>query len=42
MIMGTIACETVESMINIIIMLTRENITFRADEKLLTIYVKGY
>lgn len=42
MYIGTIACETIESMINIIVMLTRENITFRADENLLTIYVKGY
>jgi hypothetical protein len=42
MYIGTIACDTVESMINIIVMLTRENITFRADAEILTIYVKGY
>jgi hypothetical protein len=39
---SVISCDTVESMVNIIVMLMRENIVFRADEAQLTIYLKGY
>jgi hypothetical protein len=39
---NTISCETIESMVSIVVMLIRENIIFRADEETLTIYLKGY
>jgi len=39
---SVISCDTVESMVNIIVMLMRENILFRADESQLTIYLRGY
>jgi hypothetical protein len=39
---NTISCDTVESMVNIIVMLMRENIVFRADESQLTIYLRGF
>ncbi len=39
---SVISCETIESMVNIIVMLMRENILFRADEETLTIYLRGH
>ena len=42
MFAGSIRCESIESMVSIIVMLIRENILFEANEEFLTIYVKGY